>query len=83
MTLVVAVKVAMCPRMMELFISFNDLLTSTTPTLTHEDDSRDYITYFLSVDFGRYDAEGDQYIADLLRCSASDITTTYPVGVPT
>jgi hypothetical protein len=83
MTLTVAVKVAMCPKMMQLFFSLNDLLTPLPPVLTHDNDSRDYITYFLTVDFGRYDTEGDQYIMDLLRCDASDIMTTYPLAVPT
>jgi hypothetical protein len=83
MTLTVAVKVAMCPKMMELFFALSDLLTALPPVLTHDDESRDYITYFLSVDFGRYDTEGDQYIADLLRCNASDIMKTYPLAVPT
>ena len=38
---------------------------------------RDYIQTTLEVDFGRYDSEGDDYIAELLNCLLSDIHTTY------
>ena len=38
---------------------------------------KDYIQTTLEVDFGRYDAEGDSYICELLNCLSSDIHTTY------
>tara|TARA_Y100001973_G_C5197512_1_gene335307 strand:- start:1091 stop:1405 length:315 start_codon:yes stop_codon:yes gene_type:complete len=39
--------------------------------------SKDYIQATLEVDFGRYDAEGDNYICNLLNCCPGDIIATY------
>ena len=37
---------------------------------------KDYIQTTLEVDFGRYDSEGDSYIAELLNCVPGDIVST-------
>ena len=38
---------------------------------------KDYIQTTLKVDFGRYDAEGDSYICELLACLPGDIHAAY------
>lgn len=38
---------------------------------------KDYIQTTLEVDLGRYDAEGDNYIVELLNCLAGDIIVSY------
>jgi len=38
---------------------------------------KDYIQSTLEVDLGKYDAQGDSYICELLNCLPGDIHTTY------
>lgn len=38
---------------------------------------KNYIQTALEVDFGRYDAEGDNYICELLNCLPGDIIVTH------